>query len=77
MGLQRVGHNLETKSSHIFFTHSSANGQLGCFHVVAILNSAAMNTEGHVPFQIRIFSGYMPTSGIVGSDHMITLVLAF
>ena len=28
MGLQRVGHNLETKPPRIFFTHSSANGQL-------------------------------------------------
>ena len=55
MELKRVGHNLETKPPHIFFTHSSANGQLGCFHVVAILNSAAKNIEVHVPFQIRIY----------------------
>ena len=54
---------------HIFFIHSSVDGHLGCFHVLAIVNSAAMNIGVHVSFQIRvfIFSGYMPGSGIAGS----------
>ena len=45
------------------------DGHLGCFHVLAIVNSAAMNTEVHVSFQMRdfVFSGYMPSSGIAGS----------
>ena len=38
-----------------------------CFHVLAIVNSAAMNTGVHVSFQITVFSGYMPRSGIAGS----------
>ena len=37
------------------------------FHVLAIVNSAAMNIGVHVSFWIMVFSGYMPSSGIAGS----------
>ena len=52
---------------HIFFIHSSVYRHLGCFHVLAIVNSAALNIVLHVSFQITVFSGYMPRSGITGS----------
>ena len=54
---------------HIFFIHSSVCGHLGCFRVLAVTNSAGMNTEMYVSFQIRlfIFSRYMSRSGIAGS----------
>ena len=46
---------------------SSVDGHLGRFHLLAIVNSAAVNTEVHVSFRVRVFSGYMPGSGIAGS----------
>ena len=52
---------------HNFFIHSSFDGHLGCFHVLATVNSAAVNTEVHVSISILVSSGYMPSSGIVGS----------
>ena len=45
-----------------FSSQSSYDGHLDCFHVLAILNIAAMNIGMHVSFWIRVFSGYMPKS---------------
>ena len=49
------------------FIHLSVNGHLDCFHVLAIVNSTAMNTGMPVVFWIMTFSIYMPRSGIAGS----------
>ena len=46
--------------------HSSVDGHLGCFHVLAIINSAAMNIGIHMSFSIFLSSGYKPSSGIAG-----------
>jgi len=52
---------------HNFFIHSSVNGHLGCFHALAIVNSAVMNNGMRVSFSTLVSSGYMPRSGIAGS----------
>ena len=49
------------------FIHLSADGDLGCFHVLAIINSAAMNIGVYVSLSILVSLVCMPTSGIAGS----------
>ena len=44
-----------TYTHYIFFTDSSVDGHLGCSHVLAIKNSAAINIGEQVSFQIKSF----------------------
>ena len=60
---------------HIVFTHSSADGHLGCFHVLAIVNSAAMIMGYMCPFELEFSLGICPGEGLPG--HMVTLFLVF
>ena len=62
---------------NIFFIHSSVEGNLGCFHILALINIAAMNIGVHVCFQISIFfsSDIYPGVGLL--DHMVVLLFFF
>ena len=52
---------------HNFLIYLSADGHLGCFHALAIVNSAAMNIRVHVSLSILVSSVCMPRSGVAGS----------
>ena len=52
---------------HSFLIHSSADRHLGCFHVLAMINSAAKNIGVHVSLSDLVSLVCMPRSGIAGS----------
>ena len=52
---------------HDFFIHSFVDGHLGCFQVIAIVNSVAMNIGVHASFSILVSSGYMTWNGMARS----------
>ena len=52
---------------HIFLNHSSVDIHLGCFHVMSVVNSAAVNIQVHVSFSLKVLSDCKPRRGISGS----------
>ena len=52
---------------HSFLIHSSADGHLGFLHILAIINSAAMNVGVHVSLSNLVSSVCIPKSWIAGS----------
>ena len=51
---------------HNFFIHSSVDGHLGSSYVLAIVNSAVMNTGVPVSLSVLVSSAYIPSSGVIG-----------
>ena len=59
----------------ILFMHSSVVGHLGCFHILAVVNSASMDIGVHVFFKLWLSQGIHPVVGLRG--HMVVLFLVF
>ena len=63
--------------SHIFFIHSSVDGHLAGFHVLALMNSAAVSIRVHVSSWIRV-SSFLDIRPAVGlQDDMVAPFLDF
>ena len=60
---------------HNSFIHSSVDGHLGCFRVLAIVNSASVNTGYMCLFQFWFPQGICLGVGLLG--HMVVLFLVF
>ena len=62
---------------HSFLVHSSADGRLGCFHVLAMTNSAAMNIGVHVSLSDLVSLVCIPGIGLLGHMEVVSPVFFF
>ena len=60
---------------HIFLIHLSVDGHLGCFYVLAIVDSVAVNIRVHIIFEWKFCPDICPGVGLL--DYMVVLYLVF
>ena len=60
---------------HNYFIHSSVHGHAGYFHILATVNSAAVNNGIHVSFSILVPQGIRLGVGLL--CHMVVLFIVF
>ena len=62
---------------HIFFIHSSIDGNLAGIHILAIVSNAAMNLEVYISILTRVLFSSDKYPGIELLDHLVVLFFIF
>ena len=62
---------------HTLFTHSSTDGHLGCFLLLAIVNNAATSMIVQISLQVPVFILWGIYPNVELMDRMVILVLVF
>ena len=57
-----------------FFIHSSVGRHLGCYHVLAVVNTASRSNGICMSFSIVVSSGYTPKSGTTGPTSALLII---
>ena len=61
---------------HSFLVHSSADGHLGCFHVLAMTNSAATNIGVHVSLSDLVITQSLSSGFVLSKMHVLFIHVA-